>query len=322
MTARRQPGERPASGWGALGLVALVLMLVVAASVLMWRRGAGPQPNAAPSARPTVRVTFWNLRDLSAHSRTAAERRAIVKTLQTFDAIAIAEVQDTEILPRLAELLDRAGHPWKSYTSAPVGETRATTERYGLLYRDDIFDLRAAWQLPDLNFNRLDIGRVDLDKHTRFDREPLAVVLATDDGRLDFALVVVHVTYGEHVGPRIAEVRALGTYYQLVRPREPDVLIAGDFNRNAADPESLGWLCDHFGLIDTTRPDTPTVIRGGHTYDHILLSARDTTEYTGRHGVTAFDQTQFHGDTRAATRAVSDHRPVWIELAVPATDDD
>jgi hypothetical protein len=48
-----------------------------------------------------------------------------------------------------------------------------------------------------------------------FDREPFTATLATDDGRLDFAIIMVHVTYGNAVAPRRAEVRLLAGYRRL-----------------------------------------------------------------------------------------------------------
>jgi endonuclease/exonuclease/phosphatase family metal-dependent hydrolase len=201
-----------------------------------------------------------------------------------------------------------------------VGNTQASAERYGVLYRDDVFDLRAARILPEKPLRQS--GVAGLPANQMFDREPFTVTLATDDGRLDFAYVMAHVTYGETVAPRNAEVRLLASYCRDVAREEPDVILCGDFNRNVGDPQSLGWLMDQARLIDTTSPDVPTVIRGTHTYDHILLNPQQTAEYRGEHGVVLWDQTLFPGNERAATTAVSDHRPVWIELEVPAADDD
>jgi len=64
------------------------------------------------------------------------------------------------------------------------------------------------------------------------------------------------------------------------------------------------------------------VVQGDSTYDHILFETHFLTEYTGAHGVTLFDQTMFGGDAAAARLAGSDHRPVWVQMRVPAGDDD
>ena len=46
------------------------------------------------------------------------------------------------------------------------------------------------------------------------------------------------------------------------------------------------------------------------------------TEYTGQNGVDDFDVTVFDNDDRAASLAVSDHRPVWATFVTDEVDDD
>jgi hypothetical protein len=57
------------------------------------------------------------------------------------------------------------------------------------------------------------------------------------------------------------------------------------------------------------------------TMRHDFQSHR-LTEYTGRHGVTRYDEAMLPGDDAAASKACSDHRPIWIRVRVPAMDDD
>ena len=45
-------------------------------------------------------------------------------------------------------------------------------------------------------------------------------------------------------------------------------------------------------------------------------------ERTGDSTTILFDETFFGNDDDAASLACSDHRPVWISLAVPGADDD
>jgi len=195
----------------------------------------------------------------------------------------------------------------KSERNLLARATRGVTDGVGW---NDRLDFRNNVPLADKLLSDLGLGDVDIDADRTFDRVPYAVTLATDDGRLDFAYVMVHVTYGSRVGPRIAEVRALGGYYNDVFPHEADVLLMGDFNRKAGNPKSLGWLFDNFGLVDTTETGMPTVISGANTYDHILFHPVHTSEYAGTHGVVLFDETKFADDDDAVRRAISDHRPV------------
>ena len=276
-----------------------------------------------------VRIAFWNIRDLSTSSRDDTERSQICEVLKKFDAVAICEVNDGQILEALEAILDATGEDWESITSKKVGTTSGTQERYGVIYREAVFDQKWTRQLPDKKLSDLDLGTPDadytdltVDSNLMFDREPFAVCLKTDDGRLDFVLMVVHITWGDYTGPRICEIRALKAYYGEVFPDEHDVLICGDFNRKADDDKSLGWLARTAGLVTTTSQSVPTHISSDTTYDQIVICREYTTEYAGTHGVLAFDETMFGDDDAAANVALSDHRPVWIALAVPAADDD
>lgn len=276
-----------------------------------------------------VRVAFWNIRDLSTASRNDTERSQICEVLSKFDAVAICEVNDEQILEALEAILDASGEDWESVTSEKVGTTAGTSEHYGVIYREAIFDQKWTRQLLDTKLSDLNLGIPDPDypdlvveADRMFDREPFAVCLKTDDGRLDFVLVVVHVTWGDYVGPRICEVRALKHYYDEVFPDEHDVLICGDFNRKVSDDKSLGWLERTAGLVTTTLASVPTHISSNTTYDQIVIHPQHTTEYAGTHGVLAFDETMFADNDAAANEALSDHRPVWISLTVSAADDD
>ena len=258
-----------------------------------------------------LRLASWNGRQLSVTSRDAAERAQIAAALEQFDAIAIQEVGDTQILGALKTALDARGGHWESSTSPPIGNTAGSTERYGVLYRSSEIHVVKTQALPEMV----------LETGTAFDREPFVFSLATNDGRFDWAFVDVHVTWGNTVANRVAEIKKLSDYYQIVVQSEKDVLVVGDFNRNANDA-SLTWLQTNAGIQTTTVSTVPTVITSTNTYDQIMLNPAFFTEYTGTHGVHAFDTAQFGGKTAAASLAVSDHRPVWIEVQPKAADDD
>ena len=55
-----------------------------------------------------IRIAFWNIRDLSANSRDDAERNQICEVLKKFDAIAICEVNDQQILDVIKSLDEAA----------------------------------------------------------------------------------------------------------------------------------------------------------------------------------------------------------------------
>jgi hypothetical protein len=151
--------------------------------------------------------------------------------------VAVCQVNDTDILPALVKTLSQSGKPWQSVTSPRVGNTSASSEHYGVLYRDDVFDLRTSRVLEKRPLR--EAGVAGLSPGEMFDREPFTATHATDDGRLDFAIIMVHVTYGNAVAPRRAEVRLLAGYDQEVASQEPDVLVCGDFNRSLGDQRPL-----------------------------------------------------------------------------------
>lgn len=274
--------------------------------------------------KDNLRIAFWNMRDLSMTSRNDQERKEICYIIleNRFDAVALCEINDDQILSELASILDRSGDRWKSITSKRVGNSVPASEHYGVLYNEDVLEYYEAWSVPKKRLLSLGIGRLDIPRSLQFNREPYVVRLGTDDGRFDMALVIAHVTYGETVLPRIAEVRGLGKYYRDVLKREKDVFVGGDFNRNSNDPKGIDWLMSATGLIDTTSSSPPTAVEGTNTYDHIMLNRRYTKEYDDEHGVVLFDELKYGSDAAAAKKAVSDHRPVWIELKVPEVDDD
>ncbi len=257
-------------------------------------------------------VASWNVRDLSVASRDASEQARIADVIQRYDAVAVQEINDAQILDSIRGLLASRGGQWATVLSNKLGNSASTAEHYGVIYRTSRLHLTYTQQLPE----------VTTETGVAFDREPFVVGLGTNDGRFDFALLDVHVTWGTVAVNRIAEVKALKQYYALALPQERDVLVVGDFNRNANDSASVGWLATNTGLFTTTSPDVPTHISATNTYDQIMLNPAYTTEYAGVHGVFKHDEQLFGNDDALASLAASDHRPVWVELQPGVADDD
>ena len=256
-----------------------------------------------------IRVAFWNVRNLSSTSRDAAEIDEIAQVVSQFDLVAVAEVDDTMVVGSIVDALGAAGVPWRSVTSDRVGNSPSSSEHYAFVYREDRVTLASSRVLPEMT----------LASDEPFGREPFAGWFRA--GALDFVLLAVHVTWGSDEEARIDEIRALGPYAELVADEEPDVVVAGDLNRDADDPESLGWLAEVYGLTTTTRPDVPTKIDSARTYSHILLTAATASDYTGDRGVDMFDAWLYGGDAERAALRASDHRPVWVALRTDADDD-
>lgn len=313
--------------WIALGAAVVVgiLVFLIARPLLTPRPPAPPPDNRGPLLRPmepsALRVGFWNIRDFSSSSRNSEELKLIARVAHKIDCLAICELNDTQVLKSFARELAALGGEWEGVqTTSKSGNTAASSEYYGFVYRSDKLRVRSPPRiLPEIQYS------VPGESGTRgFDRDPATCAFATRDGHLDFTMIVVHITWGTKVAYRRGEIRALREHFLRVRDEDPeddDVILGGDFNRDVGD-EAFADLLSIPTMVDTTEPSPPTVVKGTSTYDHILFQRRFLTEYTGSHGVEAFDETLFGGDDARARTAVSDHRPVWILLEVPAKDDD
>lgn len=280
--------------------------------------------HAAPSQAGTeLKIGFWNIRDLSTASRDSSELNQIAAVAHDIDCLAICELNDGSVLTKLKSKLAAQGGKWKRVqTSAKIGNTPSTAERYGFLYRSDKLKVRGTPHvLPQLAYT------VPGEAQPRtFDREPFVCSFKTLDERFDFTVIVVHITWGSKAAYRIGEIRALTNYFNQVQAESPtdnDVLLCGDFNRNVGDSQSLGVLLTSIpNLIDTTDAGVPTKIDDANTYDHLLFQTNFVSEYTGTHGVIRFDEDRFGNDDELANEVCSDHRPVWAEFRVPQQDDD
>ena len=258
-----------------------------------------------------LKLAAWNIRIMSDKSRTDAELEAIARTLVDYDFIAIVELRDEVVLKRTQRILSQMGKAYQYQLSPAVG--RGVKERYAFLYREDLVDVVEQGELyPDA-----------ADGIDNFSRDPYWATFRA--GEFDFSVIAVHVIWGDTVGPRKAEVRALADVYGYVQEAngvEEDVLLVGDFNRNPNDAEAYGAI---MAIPSMTRLfDLPqkSHIRDSSLYDNIFFQTDFVTEYLGISGIDKFDETDFGNDDKAANLAVSDHRPVWAVFGTNFEDDD
>ena len=258
-----------------------------------------------------LKLAAWNIRIMSNKSRTDAELEAIARTLVDYDFIAIVELRDEVVLKRTQEILLQMGKAYQYQLSPAVG--RGVKERCAFLYREDLVGVVEQGELyPDA-----------ADGIDDFSRDPYWATFRA--GEFDFSVIVVHVVWGDTVGPRKAEVRALADVYRYVQEAngvEEDVLLVGDFNRNPNDAEGYGPI---MAIPSMTRLfDLPqkSHIRDSSLYDNIFFQTDFVTEYLGISGIDKFDETDFGDDDKAANLAVSDHRPVWAVFGTNFEDDD
>lgn len=179
-------------------------------------------------------------------------------------------------------------------------------ERYAFLYNaDEIF-----WK---------DVSFLFADPEDRFIREPFGALFQA--GEFDFYALTVHSVYGDSIRLRRAEAALLDDVYLAVQNRddEQDVLLFGDFNLPPND-EGFAELQAIAGIFPVN-PALPTTIHD-NLYDNIWLQAQYCSEFTGSRGVFAFDELLYGSDDKAASLAVSDHRPLWITVSTAGPDDD
>lgn len=256
-----------------------------------------------------VEVGWWNIRDLSSASRDDEEIGQIARAMEGVEVLMVGELNDPDALARISQDL---GASWEwAATADKIGRTPNSAEYYGFLWNGAVLEL-------------VDGVQVDPDPGDAFDREPAWATFRTLDGGLDFTVIGVHITWGDRVADRKAEVRALRDVWDRVQaatPDDDDLVLVGDFNRNIGD-DAFDRLLAVAGMVRANQDTWPTHISSRTTYDQIFISLDFTREWTGEWETVRFDEELFGNDDRAARLAGSDHRPVWITLAKSETDDD
>ena len=266
---------------------------------------------ASDTNESELKLAAWNIRIMSNKSRTDAELMEIARTLADYDFIAIVELRDEAVLKRTQRILLQMGAAYDYQFSPAVG--RGVKERYAFLYKKDLVSVVSPGELyPDA-----------ADGKDDFSRDPYWATFRA--GEFDFSVIAVHVIWGDTVGPRKAEVRALADVYRYVQDAngdEEDVLLVGDFNRNPTDTETYHPIMSIPSMTRLFNFPQRSHIRDTSLYDNIFFEENHVTEYLGKSGIDRFDETDFGNNDKAANLAVSDHRPVWAVFSVTQEDDD
>ena len=265
---------------------------------------------ASDTKHSELRLAAWNIRIMSNKSRTDAELNAIARTLADYNFIAIVELRDEVVLKRTQKILSQMGKTYQYELSPAVG--RGVKERYAFLYEPELVSVVKRGELyPDA-----------ADGKDDFSRDPYWATFRA--GAFDFSVIAVHVIWGDAVGLRKAEVRALADVYRYVQKAngaEDDVLLLGDFNRNPDDTESYNRIMAIPSMIRLFELPQKSHIRDSSLYDNIFFQEDHVKEYLDISGIDRFDETDFGNDDRAANLAVSDHRPVWAVFRTDLDDD-
>ena len=269
-----------------------------------------PEGLSEAKVESSLSVAAWNIRILSDRSRDDGELHKIAQTLIDYDFIAISELRDEAVLKRTQKILSQMGKMYQYQLSPAVG--RGVKERYAFLYKRDLVSVVKQGELyPDA-----------ADGKDDFSRDPYWATFRA--GEFDFSVIAVHVIWGDRVGPRKAEVKALADVYRYVQEAngtEEDVLLVGDFNRNPNDTEAYSRIMAIPSMTRLFELPQKSHIRDSSLYDNIFFQSDYVTEYLGSSGIDKFDETDFGNDDEAANLAVSDHRPVWAVFSINQDDD-
>jgi endonuclease/exonuclease/phosphatase family metal-dependent hydrolase len=155
-------------------------------------------------------------------------------------------------------------------------------------------------------------------------REPMVTCLVA--GTTDLCIVSIHVVFGDRVGPRDAEIRALAGLVGALREggEERDYLVVGDFNR-AGSADSFEAFAPgglHFADDGMTRTTISATQGWRNPYDHVLLDSGATSEWAGDAERVDFVASECGGDFALCAASISDHGPLRVTLDVSGGDDD
>jgi exonuclease III len=218
--------------------------------------------------------------------------------------VGLGEVMTPAAATKLAAAI---GPDWRAVTSTKGVGPPGEQERYAVLYDSDLAKVIGpeSWY-PDP-------GDV-------FARDPWAIDVKA--GPFDFTLTLVNLVSGETAAARVAELEHVDDawrWFQEQDPREQDVIMTGDFNR---EPDEEGWeQVRQAGLrLLVTGCATTIDVKGrpANLCDQMIIATQETREWTGSAG--AIEDV---GLGLAEFRSkVSDHLPVSATFGTQGPDDD
>ena len=279
-----------------------------------------------------LKLAAWNIEFLGRKKREENDLRNVAKILSRYHFIAITELIHKKDLDKVMTILSKEmKRDYGCMVSPVVGwQDSWYKEYYAFLYDKDIVSVVDMGGLYPDSTNR-QVGK--------FQRNPYWATFRA--GEFDFSVIVVHVTWGESVKPRDAEVMALDSVYDYVQEEngdENDVLLVGDFNRwpNLDAFKNLKEIGTMKALFYKKDGHRSTTAKTPQLYDNILFQEKYlSTEYTKRYDVYEFDVELFEFDVelfefdrelfkgdREAIKGVSNHLPVWAEFRIDIKDDD
>jgi endonuclease/exonuclease/phosphatase family metal-dependent hydrolase len=258
---------------------------------------------APPRAVAPIQLASWNLKRLG-HGTKRLD--LVARVMRELDVVALEEV----MTPRGVDELLAHLPGWGAVVSPAAVGRAGYAEHYAVLYRKE-------------TLRPLESFTVD-DPRDEFAREPFVACLAAAE--FDFCLVVIHVVFGGTVGPRDAEIAALGPLVDRLAARsaERDWLVIGDFNRPASARSFAALTERGFAMASGDRLLKTSIAKSGYRsdYDHLLLHPAHTREW--RRDCERIDivAETCAGDYAACARDLSDHAPILATFDAAGPDDD
>jgi endonuclease/exonuclease/phosphatase family metal-dependent hydrolase len=254
-----------------------------------------------------LRIASWNIQNLGQGQQKSYP--ALVTIASRFDLLAIQEVMNAEAVKRLqAELKQATGEEWGLLYSHLIGRG-SYQEKYAFVWRESAV-------------RYVDGAVVYIDKSDKFIREPFAARFETRDGKHRFVLATVHILYGRSINDRIAEIRALASYWKWLRevfPKDPNILLAGDFN---LPPTHEAWqaFAALANPLITSGATTLSSYDGKYAnfYDNIWIS-KDSDLPVRQTGIFRFPE-MLRWNHEKSRRHVSDHAPVFFVIGEARVD--
>ena len=273
--------------------------VLIAAVALVAAPGRGQQP-AMPVAKPWDAVLICSF-NIQVFGEAKMAKREVVEVLarvaRKFDIVAIQEVRakSDEVVPSFVRAVNADGSQYH-YVIGPREGRTVSKEQYTFVYdtRRIEVDASSLGVVPNPS-NALHRPPMHVRFRTRIQPAEMAFT---------FWLVDIHTDPDEVP----SELQALSTVFQqmqALRPDEDDVIVLGDLN--AGPPQftafkripGIGWAVS----------GTTTNTRRSKTYDNLIFSQPQTSEYLGTWGV--FDLQNAFGLPLDKALEVSDHNPVW-----------
>ncbi len=276
-------------------------------------------------------IGTWNIRGFGPVHRSWEENEGspkrnlralayIAEIVKRFDVIAIQEVKrDTSGIRTLVD--DFLGRNWAVILSDVSAGAAGNTERLAYIYdrrRVSPSGLAGEIVLP---------RQPQREPVQQFDRTPY--IVSFESGTDRFALLTVHIRFGDQPGDRLPEIQALADFAareirnraRLRGAEEFNLILLGDFNidqRSLSNPLFQAFVSTGLMVPEALRDVRTTMNTDPKHYDQIAWFMGDLDLLNEkRAGVVDFTGCVFKdlNPTQASFR-MSDHFPLWVEFII------